>query len=356
MLSTLTKQAAGWLTGEGAEADICLSSRARIARNITGFHFLSKVSPSQQREVERVAREAILEAHLADDLTYLAMDDLSQIERRVLVERHLISRELAQGERERGVAVGRRETLSIMVNEEDHLRLQALHAGLDVEGVWAEANAVDDALAERVPYAFTAAFGYLTACPTNVGTGLRVSVMLHLPGLVISRHIEKVFNAVSRLHLVVRGLYGEGTEAAGDFYQVSNQRTLGRSEEEIVRGLASVVPQVIEYERQVREAMLREGRTEIADQVWRAYGLLAHARSVSSAEALYLLSRVRLGVHLGLIPQVRVAALDRLLLLTQPAHIQQIAGRTLTAEERNAARAELIRSHLAQPAAAGEEV
>jgi protein arginine kinase len=336
----------GWLAGKGREADVVLSSRVRLARNIAGFNFLSRITPAQQGEIARLSREAILGARLADDMSYLPLNGLDEVDRQVLVERRLISKELARGEGERGVAVGRQETLSIMVNEEDHLRLQSLRSGLELERAWEDLSTVDDALAARLPFAFNSEIGYLTACPTNVGTGLRASVMLHLPALAIGRHLEKVFNAVTRLNMAVRGLYGEGTQATGDLFQVSNQRTLGRSESEIVESLSTVVPQVTEYERQLRQVLLKENRGEIEDQVWRAYGLLANARTVSSEEALYLLSRVRLGVETGLIDQVRTDTLNRLLLQTQPAHVQKIAGGKLKAAERNVRRAELIRQVL----------
>lgn len=346
-----TNETVGWLTGTGRDSDIVLSSRIRLARNIDGFSFLSKISPAQQRELSLLLRDTILTAELADDMEFIQLNELPEVDRQLLVERHLISKELARAEGERGVAVGRRETLSIMVNEEDHLRLQVLHAGFELDEVWRAISEVDDALASRLPYAFSKELGYLTACPTNVGTGLRVSVMLHLPGMVMTRHLEKVFNAVGKLNLVVRGLYGEGTQAVGDLYQVSNQRTLGKTEEDIIGNLAAVVPQVIDYERQVREAILREGKSLIEDQAWRAYGILSAARSIASEEALYLLSRVRLGVNMGLIDRIDVAAINRLHMLTQPAHVQRHHGRKLSSEDRNRLRADLIRAALAEVAA-----
>jgi protein arginine kinase len=337
---------AGWLAGQGREGDIVLSSRVRLARNIAGFNFLSRTTPAQQAEIVQLSRDAIMGSRLADDMAYFPLGEMDEVERQVLMERRLISKELARGEGERGVAVGRGEKLSIMVNEEDHLRLQALRVGLDLASAWEDLSAVDDALASRMPYAFSSELGYLTACPTNVGTGLRASVMLHLPALAMTRHLEKVFNAVARLNMAVRGLYGEGTQATGDLFQVSNQRTLGRSEKEIIESLGAVVPQVTEYERQLRGVLLKESRGELEDQVWRAYGLLTNARAISSEEALYLLSRVRLGVETRLIDKVATEDLNKLLLLTQPAHVQKLAGKKLKAADRNQRRAELIRSVL----------
>ena len=347
MISRVITSDAGWLTGGGPQADIVLSSRARLARNVAGFGFLTRAGAAERRDIERAMRESVMEAGLADDLIYAPMHEMDDVSRRVLLERHLVSREMVAGDGERGVAVGRHETLSIMVNEEDHLRLQTLCGGFDLDAVWSAVDEADDRLAERVTYAFSEEFGYLTACPTNVGTGLRVSVMLHLPAMVMSRHIEKVFNAVAKLNLVVRGLYGEGTQAVGDLYQVSNQHTLGRAEEDLVRNLAAVVPQVVDYERQVRDAMLQQGRVQTEDQVWRAFGILSSARSIASEETLYLLSRVRLGVGTGMITEVDMNTLNRLLLVTQPAHIQQMHGAELSAEERNERRATLIRNALA---------
>lgn len=346
MMETRANKKVGWLSAEACHDDIILSSRIRLARNIKGYNFLAKVTPEHQAEIEQLLRDAILDVKLAEDMVYQTMDELVEQDRSVLVERHLISKELAFGKGSRGVAIGRRETLSIMVNEEDHLRMQLLRPGMDMESVWSEINEVDDVISERLAFAFHDKFGYLTACPTNVGTGLRVSVMLHLPAMVITRHIEKVFNMVGKLGLVVRGLYGEGTQSGGDLYQISNQGTLGKSEEDIIAGLKSVIPAIIDYERQIRKTMLNDARTEIEDQVWRAYGILTTARSISSEEALYLLSRLRLGINTEIIKEVDPGALNKLLVLTQPAHVQKHAGRKLEAEERNVVRAQLIRTTL----------
>jgi protein arginine kinase len=237
-----------------------------------------------------------------------------------------------------------------MVNEEDHLRIQALRTGLALREAYTLASEVDDAMEREVDYAFSSQFGYLTACPTNVGTGLRVSVMLHLPALVITREIEKVFQAVSKINLAVRGLYGEGTQASGDFYQISNQVTLGKAESEIIENLASVIPQIVKYERKVRTTLLQMKRVVLEDKIWRALGVLRFARQITSEETLELLSLVRLGVNVGAIADIPISTINELFVLSQPAHLQKVEKAKLSSHERDAARARYIRERLAEGA------
>ena len=241
-----------------------------------------------------------------------------------------------------------------MVNEEDHLRIQTLRAGIQLREAFELANQVDDALENAIDYAFSSQFGYLTACPTNVGTGMRVSVMLHLPALVITREIEKVFQAVSKINLAVRGLYGEGTQASGDFYQISNQVTLGKTENEIIDNLASVIPQIVKYERKVRTTLLQMKRLVLEDKIWRALGVLRSARTITSEETLELLSLVRLGVNLGAIEGIPMATVNELFVLSQPAHLQKVEKTKLSSHERDAARARYIRERLDQGAGAAQ--
>ena len=345
-VAELVQGVGAWLNGAGSDADIVISSRVRIARNVGGFPFLTRASSAQRQELERLLSRTITSAPFAADMTYIRLDTASKLDALTLVERHLISRELATGEGERGVAFSRDETLSIMVNEEDHLRLQSIQPGLEPERAWEAVDRVEETLGRELRFAFEPDFGYLTACPTNVGTGLRASVMLHLPALAMSRHLEKVFNAMAKLDMVVRGLYGEGTEALGDIYQISNQKTLGKPETEIIINLKSISPQIVSYERKVREAMLQESRRQLEDQVFRAAGILRGARLISSEEALHLLSRLRLGVNLGIIKDVDIGTLNRLLILMRPAHVQQMVGRELDKEERDAVRADFLRQQL----------
>ena len=335
-----------WLKGTGPESEVVISSRIRLARNLVQFPFLSRATTEQKQKLLDIMRNTLAAIELTRDLTFVELGDTDPVDRSLLVERHLISRELADGDWPRAVAFSNTETMSVMINEEDHLRTQVLHSGLELADTWSQIDKLDDALEEKLDFAFSAQLGYLTACPTNVGTGIRVSVMLHLPALVITREIEKVFQAVAKVNLAVRGLYGEGTQASGDFYQVSNQRTLGKSEQQILSNIESVVPRIVEYEKIARSKLLVESRPTLEDRVWRAYGQLKTARTISSEETMHLLSAVRMGVNLGLITDLNINAVNQLFIHTQPAHLQELRGQTLDADERNVTRAEYIRSKL----------
>jgi protein arginine kinase len=274
----------------------------------------------------------------------------------LLVERHLISREHAESKGARAVAIDRQETFSLMVNEEDHVRMQVMESGLNLESVWKKINRLDDLIEEKVTYAYHDRLGYLTACPTNVGTGMRVSVMLHLPALVITRQIEKVFRSLQKIGLAVRGLYGEGSQATGDFYQISNQITLGRSEEELVKQVSDIVPVIIDYERQARQFLIKESQENLHDRVSRAYGILRTAQTISSEETMHLLSSVRMGVNLGLIRDLGIPAINELFIHTQPAHLQKLTGGSLETTDRNIERARYLRHYLSKEnGAAGAE-
>jgi protein arginine kinase len=300
-LDTLTNSIGEWLRGTGPDSDIVMSSRVRLARNLAQFPFVSRATEQDRAETERVLRERIVAVPVGQELDYIDVGHLEEIDRRFLVERQLISREHADAQGARGVAIDRLEQVSLMINEEDHLRIQCIHSGLDLRGVWEQIKVVDEQIGQVVPYAFHPRFGYLTACPTNVGTGIRVSVMLHLPALVITRQIDKVCRSLHKISLAVRGLYGEGSQAMGDFYQISNQTTLGKSEEELVEQVGDVVPVLIDYERRAREFLVRETQQNVHDQVSRAYGILRTAQTITAEETMQLLSRVRMGVLLGLI-------------------------------------------------------
>ncbi len=346
-LADLTKRAGEWLRGVGPMHDVVISSRARLARNLAGMPFLSRCTGPQQAELETRLRDEILAAGLADEMLYVDIAAAGRLDRRLIVERHLISKQHAEAEHPRGVAISGKETVAIMVNEEDHLRVQVLRSGLQLRSAVDEINRIDDLLEERLNFAFHSRYGYLTACPTNAGTGLRVSVMLHLPALKISGQIEKVFRAAQDMRLAIRGLYGEGTEATGDFYQISNQMTLGKSEEQIAEELLTeVIPQVIEYERRAREVLQEKRPIVLEDRICRAEAVLRSARLISSEETMYLLSLMRLGVHLERIDDVRMKTINELFLLTQPAHLQKFLGRKMRPAERAQARAEFIQKRL----------
>ncbi len=344
-LDELTRTSGEWLRGTGPESDIVMCSRIRLARNLADFPFANRASRGEKSEIENNVKQAVERAGL--DLTFFDVNAMNVLDRTFLVERQLISRELANGEGPRGVVIGPLENMAVMVNEEDHLRIQVMLSGLSLHDVWERINKLDDQLEEQLPYAFSPQLGYLTACPTNVGTGIRVGVMLHLPALVQTKQIDKVFRALQKINLAVRGLYGEGTQASGDFYQISNQQTLGKSELELIRILTDVVPQVITYERTARQALMNERRQHLHDQVSRAYGVLKTAQTISSDETMLLLSSVRMGINLGLIDDLEIATVNELFIQTQPAYLQKLHGSELNVEERNTARASFLRSRLA---------
>ncbi|HID21544.1 MAG TPA: protein arginine kinase [Planctomycetaceae bacterium] len=318
----------------------------RLARNLAKYPFVARADDGLKAEIEELLHTTLLKLPLPEKLDYVKVDQLESLDRQLLVERQLISREHAESEGARGVCISDEENVSLMVNEEDHLRIQVLHSGFSLDECWREISEIDDIIEESVTYAFSERLGYLTACPTNVGTGIRVSVMLHLPALVVTKEIHKVFGALQKINLTVRGLYGEGSQAMGDFYQISNQVTLGKSEEQLIDNLKAVVPNIINYERRVREALIKDRRQELHDQVARAYGILRNAQTISSEETMHLLSSVRLGINLGLIDDLEIPTINELFIHTQPAHLQKLQERPLESAERNVARARFLRHRL----------
>ncbi|MBL8826374.1 MAG: protein arginine kinase [Planctomycetaceae bacterium] len=352
-INTLVSTRGEWLRGVGPESDIVMSSRIRLARNLADFPFISKCTPQDRTEIEKTLRERILKVRSefpeGATVDYLDVSRLEKIDRQFLVERHLISREHADSDGARGVAIDQKEQISLMINEEDHLRVQVVHSGLDLAAAWERINRVDDMIEAQVTYAYHERLGYLTACPTNVGTGMRVSVMLHLPALAITRQIDKLFRSLQKISLAVRGLYGEGSQAMGDFYQISNQITLGRKEEDLVKQVGDVVPTIIEYERKARQFLIDESRETLHDRVSRAYGILRTAQTISSEETMHLLSSVRMGVNLGLIKDVDIPGLNQLFIDTQPAHLQKLSGSELDTSDRNIERARYLRRVLNKP-------
>ena len=350
-LDNLTHTSGEWLRGTGPESDIVISSRIRLARNLSAFPFTNRASPHQRSEIEAMLRERIAKLDLNPKLDYVNLPGVSALDRQFLVERQLISRELASIEGPRGVAVAPQENISLMVNEEDHVRLQVMRSGFALDEAWQDIDRLDDLLEQRVCYAFSEEFGYLTACPTNVGTGMRGSVMLHLPALVLTKQIEKVFRALQKINLAVRGLYGEGSRASGDFYQISNQVTLGKAETQILNDIHAVIPQIIKYEREARTSWLRDNRQGLQDKISRAYGTLCSATMMTSEETMELLSYVRLGINLHLVDDITIPTVNELFIHTQPAHLQKLMGATLDGEERNAARARYLRSRLRESGA-----
>ena len=346
-LDSLLPKLGEWLRVAGAEADVVVSTRIRLARNLADHPFTNRANPHQKSEIETKLRDCVTRLDLTNKLEYLDISQLNTIDRQFLVERQLISRELANVmEGPRGVAFDDRESVSLMINEEDQLRLQVMRSGLALDAAWDEIDRIDNMIEAKLTYAFHEQFGYLTACPTNVGTGMRASVMLHLPALGLTKQIEKAFKALQKINLVVRGLYGEGSRASGDFYQISNQVTLGKSEASALADIREVITEIMRYERMARTALVKESRQAMQDRVARAVGTLQSATMMTSEETMELLSSVRLGIHLKLIDEVSLLLVNELFLHSQPAHLQKLMGETLDGEARNAARARYLRSRL----------
>lgn len=334
------------MSGEGPHSGIAVTTRVRLARNLDKRKFPTHPDQSERREVLEEVKTALRSLPDGDQYEWYELDEQVPLERRLLMERHLISRELADGNGPRAVAVNPGSSLAIMINEEDHLRMQCLMPGLSVQEAYDRVNLLDDQLSERLAFAFDQTYGYLTSCPTNVGTGLRVSVMLHLPALVMTRHIEKVFRSVYEMRMAVRGFYGEGTEAFGELYQISNQITCGRSELDIIDDMEAVIGAIIQYEDKARRELATTERSQLEDRVWRSWGLLRNARLMSSEEAMRHLSSLRLGVVMGVFDSVDLPELQKLFLYTQPAHLQRLEGRELDSGDRDVVRARFIRSEL----------
>ncbi len=361
-----------WFNGSGPLADIVISSRIRLARNIAGYKFLSRCSNAEKSEILKKLRDVLMSLKLGDKVFYISVDKAPTLSRHFLVERHLISRHHAFGKGPRGVVIAQREFFTAMINEEDHLRIQVLKAGCQLSQCAKQINHIDDMIEQKIDYAFNPRYGYVTACPTNLGTGIRVSVMLHLPALKMTGQIEKFFNAARDMSLAVRGLFGEGTEAASDLYQISNQVTLGISESDSVSQFEnSIIPEIVEYENAARSQLLSKQPDILDDKISRAMALLQNAHLISSQEALFLLSHLRLGInmheHMGAstpaIEKLRtlcgavdadkthslsIATINRLFMLTLPAHLQLNYGKPLDPTHRDALRAKIIRSALNQ--------
>ena len=344
--SNVMSTAGEWLRGEGPHHQIVISSRVRFARNLRDRAFPGWAKKAERTAILDLIRPRVEELAEMEDSFSELLQDLSALEKQVLVERHLISREHAAKGVGSAVVTNRRQTLSIMINEEDHLRMQSIRSGLQLKQAFKLVDKVDSALESKLEFAYDQRLGYLTACPTNVGTGMRASAMLHLPGLVLSEMINQVIQAVSKIGLAVRGLYGEGTEAMGNLFQISNQTTLGEKEDEIVSRLTKVIETIIGKEHDARQVLIQKKSNTLWDQIGRAYGVLTYAHAMSSKEALNLLSIIKLGVDLGTFPEDRRLPIDELFIDTQPAHLQKTSQQKLNAEERDHLRAQIIRERL----------
>ena len=346
-LDSIAGTVPSWMSGADDAEGIVISCRARLARNLSNYAFAPRISVEDQRKVIDEVLAAAKDSRQMTTASYFSMNALDANERRVLVERHLISPSLAEDKGERGILFNQDESLSVMINEEDHLRLQAIYPGTQAQQTWAAIAALDAEITGALGCAHDDQLGFLTACPTNTGTGLRASILIHLPALVLTEDMERVLQGLNQLSFTVRGVYGEGSNASGNLFQVSNQATLGSSEEKIVEGLLRITSQLVEYEKDAQQSLLREARSQVEDKVWRAYGLLQYARVLSSQEFMNLLSAVRLGLTIGLL-DVPAAFLNHLMIATQPAHMQAEAGSALEPEERDLRRAQLVRRKLTE--------
>lgn len=344
----LNQAVSSWMSSEGPDSDIILSSRIRLARNLRNFKFPTLFTNDEAREIISKTKNIFVQedGHGFGQLEFLEIDDLKALEKRVLVEKHLISPRLAEHATHGAVLLSGQEDISIMLNEEDHIRIQCLFPGLQISEALERANVIDNILEAKVDYAFDEKLGYITSCPTNVGTGLRASVMVHLPALILTRQMNRIIPAINQLGLVVRGIYGEGSEALGNIFQISNQITLGKSEEDIIGDLISVVQQIVAQERAAREALIKTSGIQLENKVFRSYGILANSRIIETKEASECLSDVRLGIDTGYITHLSRNILNELMILTQPGFLQQYAGGPLRPVERDIKRAALIRERL----------
>ena len=341
-------QGLAWIEEDGQDSEIVVSSRVRLARNVQGYSFASHATADEREALFDKAGSAAAASGVLEDVDVWEISRLDRRDRTLLLERRLVSKELIDGpgggpRRGAGLALARNRAFGLMVNEEDHLRLQALRGGFQLAAAWRDVDQLDEEIGARLPYAFHHEFGFLTSCPTNVGTGLRASVFIHLPGLVLTRQIRKVLEGMGQLGVTYRGLYGEGSKIVGNFFQISNQTTLGKTEEDLIDQLEVLVGRVIGYEKQARSVLLREAPNVLEDKVWRAYGLLRHARSLPFEEMMNLLSGVRLGVSLKLLDSPRVDVISRIMIRAQTAHLARSAGRRLDETDADAFRAGYVR-------------
>lgn len=339
----------GWYVEKGPEPDVVISSRVRLARNLEKYPFPFRLTAEQGASVLTEIKEAVFSSNdaMAKNFFFADMKSMNPVEKQVMVEKHLISPNMAESHKENGVIVSKDEKISIMINEEDHLRIQCMFSGMQIESAWQLCSKVDTLLEEKLDFAFNDNYGYLTCCPTNIGTGIRASVMLHLPALTMTGYIRGILEACSKLGVAVRGMYGENSEASGNLFQISNQVTLGQTEEEIITSITNVVSQIMGQERMLRKELYDQNSFRFEDRVFRSYGIFKNARIISSEESFKLLSDVRLGVDMGIIKNIEIETLNELMLLIQPASLQKAVGAALSPDERDIKRAEIIREKLA---------
>lgn len=345
-LNSLIENPSEWLRGTGPESSIVISSRIRLARNLESYIYANKLATAKRLELIEEVDIATKKSQLLKKNELFFMNDLNQLDKQFLLERHLISAEFSNEKANNAVFLSDNEALSLMILEEDHLRIQVMESGFNLKDCWSLIDRVDSELEKNLNFAFDEELGYLTACPTNVGTGIRASCMLHLPGLVLTKQINKILQALAKLNIATRGFYGEGSQASGNFFQISNQITLGQNEEEIIDSLERVIKQVVEHEKESRKLLCEKKEERLVDQVWRAVGILKSARVVTSQEAVMFFSLVRLGLDLDIVSGITLQDLNTLFLNTQPAHIQKLAKKALSSQGRDIRRADMIRETL----------
>ncbi len=345
-LNDLLNHTSEWLKGSGPNSDIVISSRIRLARNLDKERFPHWADKLQGEKNLNTIRAGISKVDYLKRTTFFSLADIDSVDKQFLVERHLMSLEQAKMSDNKALVVDDEEIVSIMINEEDHIRMQVMQSGFNLFEAWNIINAIDDGLTRELNFAFHPVWGYLTACPTNVGTGMRGSVMLHLPALVMTHSIDRVMAAIAKLSFTTRGLYGEGTQAMGNFFQISNQISLGPSENEIIESINGLIRQIIEQEKQARDSLVTKNGALLEDRINRSLGILKSARIISSQETIELLSMVRLGCDTGMIKDIDRRAINELFITTQPAHLQKIENKKISSQERDLRRAQLIRDKL----------
>jgi protein arginine kinase len=345
-INDLLNHTSEWLKGTGPNSNIVISSRIRLARNLDKIPFPHWANKKQSEEILKIIEEASSKVDYLKKTPLFKLADLDSVDKQFLIERHLMSHEHAQKTDYKAIIIDEEEIVAIMINEEDHIRMQVMQSGFNLFEAWNIINGIDDSLASQLPLAFLADWGYLTACPTNTGTGMRGSVMLHLPALVMTRQINRVLTAIAKLSFTTRGLYGEGTQATGNFFQISNQVSLGHSEDEIIDNINALIRQIIEQENQAREILSSQNKEMLEDRINRSLGILKAAHIISSQETTELLSMVRLGCDLGMFKDIDRRTINELFIITQPAHLQKLENKKLSVQERDVKRAELIRTKL----------
>jgi len=337
-----------WYINKGPDSDVIISSRVRLARNFRKYPFPHKTTPDQQKKIIEETKNALFNGNqkMAESFAYIDFTSLDAVEKAVLVEKHIVSKELLETNRISGILLSNDERISIMINEEDHLLIQCLATGMQLSEAWEICNGIDDLLSESIDFSWHENIGYLTSCPTNIGTAIRASVMMHLPALTMTGYIKPVLEALGKLGMAVRGMYGENTEASGNMFQLSNQITLGKSEEDILLSIKNIASQIIEQERSLRQHLLNQNRYQLEDRVFRSFGILKNSRIINTDECLKRISDLRLGVDMGIIEGISIESINELILLVQPGNLQKREGRILDANERDIVRARLVREIL----------